>query len=226
MNLEILNDIPFHLDQTRLLATLRAPEGSDHAAQLAEMASSAMEIGRPKAAFRIATVEAREEKAVVIGGTRFTSKVMSVNLKAVNRVFAYVATCGLEMDEWSKAFHGMLESFWADHIKEMAVYFAMEFLRRQIEERYHPGNLSAMSPGSLPDWPLSQQPMLFGLLGDTEAAVGVHLTPSRLMIPTKSVSGILFSTQETFASCQLCPIQHCPNRRAPYDPELRAHKYA
>ena len=45
------------------------------------------------------------------------------------------------------------------------------------------------------------------------------------MVPTKSVSGILFPAEETFASCQLCPRDDCPNRRAPYDPELFERKY-
>jgi hypothetical protein len=39
------------------------------------------------------------------------------------------------------------------------------------------------------------------------------------------VSGILFPTEETFASCQLCPREDCPNRRAPYDAELFERKY-
>ncbi len=45
------------------------------------------------------------------------------------------------------------------------------------------------------------------------------------MVPTKSVSGILFPAEESFASCQLCPRENCPNRRAPYDPELFDRKF-
>ena len=40
------------------------------------------------------------------------------------------------------------------------------------------------------DWPIEEQQPLFRLLGDTERAVGVRLTDSMLMVPTKSVSGI------------------------------------
>jgi len=45
------------------------------------------------------------------------------------------------------------------------------------------------------------------------------------MVPVKSVSGILFPTEESFASCQLCPREVCPGRRAPYDPDLYDAKY-
>ena len=225
MNLEILDDIPFRLDNTRLLKELHIPEHSDYAGQLIALASAAQEIARPKAAYRIAPIQARLEKTVSIDGVCFTSRVLCVNLEQANRVFAYVATCGVELEEWSKPINGLLENFWADHLKEKAVYAAMEYLRHHITDRYRPGRLSAMSPGSLPDWPMSQQPVLFKLLGDTEAAVGVHLTPSKLMIPTKSVSGLMFPTEETFASCQLCPMAQCPNRKAPYDKDLFAQKY-
>jgi hypothetical protein len=82
-----------------------------------------------------------------------------------------------------------------------------------------------MSPGRLEDWPLTEQESLFALLGDTEAKIGVRLTGSMLMYPTKSVSGILFSTEERFETCQLCPRKGCPNRKMPYDEGLYACKY-
>jgi hypothetical protein len=82
-----------------------------------------------------------------------------------------------------------------------------------------------MNPGSLADWPIGQQVPLFSLLGDTERAVGVRLSSSLLMIPRKSVSGFQFPSEETFASCQLCPRSVCPNRRAPYDNALFEEKY-
>ena len=82
-----------------------------------------------------------------------------------------------------------------------------------------------MSPGSLESWPISQQVPLFELLGEAVAASGVQLTDSMLMIPTKSVSGIIFQTDDTFESCMLCQKDNCPNQRAPYNESLNEHKY-
>jgi hypothetical protein len=76
--------------------------------------------------------------------------------------------------------------------------------------------MAAMNPGSLADWPIHEQRPLFRLIGDTESAIGVRLQPSLLMWPTKSVSSIFFPTSSDFVSCQLCPRQGCPNRRATY----------
>ena len=75
------------------------------------------------------------------------------------------------------------------------------------------------------DWPLREQRPLFTLLGDVRSAIGVELTDTLLMVPRKSVSGIVFVAEETFASCQLCPRHDCPNRRAPYEAGLFERKY-
>ena len=84
---------------------------------------------------------------------------------------------------------------------------------------------AVMNPGSLTDWPLREQRPLFALLGDVRSAIGVELTDTLLMVPRKSVSGIVFVAEETFASCQLCPRYDCPNRRAPYEAGLFERKY-
>ena len=81
-----------------------------------------------------------------------------------------------------------------------------------------------MNPGSGNTglWPLAQQKPLFELIGDVEASIGVRLTPSLLMLPNKSVSGILFPTEVHFETCQLCTREDCPRRRAPYQGEAVA----
>jgi len=71
-----------------------------------------------------------------------------------------------------------------------------------------------------------QQRELFTLLGDTRGPVGVELTETCLMVPVKSVSGIFFPSETHYENCQLCPRETCPGRRAPYDSDLYARRYA
>jgi hypothetical protein len=119
----------------------------------------------------------------------------------------------------------VLHRYWADVIKEQALRRAIRALNEDLSERYRPGRTSAMSPGSLEDWPLEEQRALFAILGNPEDAIGVRLSDSFLMVPTKSVSGIGFPTEQTFESCQLCPRQNCPGRRSPYDEGLYERRY-
>jgi hypothetical protein len=175
--------------------------------------------------YRVGYIESRGDDSIVIDGIRFSSRVLCVNLDRAHRVFAYLATCGRELYDWADSLDDPLVQFWSNAIQQRALRAATRALTADINERYQPGRTSAMAPGSLGEWPLAEQRPLFALLGDTVRATGVRLTESLLMVPTKSVSGIRFPTEERFESCQLCPRVDCPGRRAPYDEGLYDRKY-
>lgn len=222
----VLDHVHFALQLPELCKRLRVREGSSHERELRSLAEEARAIARPKALYEVAFVEGREDEHVTLGGVRLTSHVLRVNLDGVHRAFPYLATCGVELGQWYSAQGDLLRQFWAETIAELALRAAMAAARRQVLARYRPGRLTSMSPGSLPDWPIEQQRQLFALLGDTQATLGVRLTDSMLMMPTKSVSGIFFPTETHFESCQLCQRPHCPGRRAPYDGALWESRFA
>jgi hypothetical protein len=224
MDTIVLDAIPFTVDRARVRQTLGLPadgpgDGID------ELAAAAEKVARPRAAFKIAFIDGRDADQTVIDGISFASRVLRINLDPVHRVFPHVVTCGREIEAWSASFSDPLERFAVDAIMEHALEAALEFLRTHLAEAHGSPSVSHMNPGSLPDWPLPQQAPLFRLLGDVEALIGVHLKESFLMVPTKSVSGIFFPTETRFESCQLCPREDCPGRRAPYDAALFQARY-
>lgn len=226
MERHVLHEAAFRIDLPALSRRLRLREQSTEAEELLELVAEAEEVARPKALYGAAEVDARGESGVSIGGTEFASRVLRVNLDAVHRVFPFVATCGTELDEWSESIGDrMLHRFWADEIKELALRAALTLVGEHLAQHYYAGKVSHMNPGSLADWPMRQQRPLFALLGNPQQEIGVRLTDSLVMVPTKSVSGIIFASEVGFESCQLCQMEHCPNRRAPYDAELQAQKY-
>jgi len=221
----ILRDIPFDPDIPRLMKRLRVKDGSASQAELYRMIETAHPIARPKAFFLLASVTDRGEDWVDIAGVRFHSRVLRVNLDGVHRVFPYLVTCGQELQEWADGIDDMLVGFWAEAVKEAALFCAVRALVEHLEERYQPGEMASMSPGSLANWPIEEQQPLFRLFGEYAGNIGVRLTESMLMTPTKTVSGIRFTTRVAFESCQLCPREGCPGRRAIYDPALYDSHY-
>jgi hypothetical protein len=220
-----LDDIRFHIDPAKVMTMLRVKASSEHASQIERLAQAAHDIGRPKAMYKVAYIRSRGDDFIELDGAVFTSRVLRVNVEKAHKVFPFVVTCGTELQDWANSTSDLLQHFWADAISEMAMRAAVQFLETHLVERYQFSQLAKMNPGSLADWPLREQRVLFKLLGDTQAAIGVRLTDSLLMTPTKSVSGIWFPTEESFASCQLCPREDCRGRRAPYDKELYDRKY-
>jgi hypothetical protein len=225
LNTITLDDVSFQIDVGDLMNKLRVKEESGRADGLRRLVETAQAIGKPKALYKVAYVESKDTNTVVVDGITFTSRVLRVNLESAHRVFPFVATCGMELEDWARSIDDLLQRYWAETINEMALRSVRQALDEHLVQRYQPGQVSTMNPGSLGDWPLREQGVLFALLGDPHQSIGVRLTESFLMIPIKSVSGILFPTEESFANCQLCPREMCPSRRAPYDPDLYEKKY-
>jgi hypothetical protein len=221
----IIDPLPFTLDRPELAKMLRLRAGSRNAEQVERLIAEAEQLAQPRALYRLCFIESRTDDTISVDGITFTSRVLRVNLGDLQRFFAFVVTSGRECEAWAESFDDVLLRFYADTVNQAVLHSAMAGFVAQLAEAYALQQTSVMNPGSLPEWPISQQKTLFALLGDVEAEIGVELKPSFLMIPTKSVSGILFPTEETFASCQLCPRLDCPNRRAPYDAGLFQRKY-
>ena len=216
--MEVLDSIPFRLDPNEVMERLH---GRDEMAEsVRELVEEARTVARPKAVYRISYVEDKNRDSLTIDGTRFTSRVLRINLDSVWRVFPYIATCGRELDELPIPSDDLVRAYCLDAIKRMVLTSAVGYLRDHLAGRYLPGEMSRMSPGALEDWPITQQKELFSLFGDVEGLIGVRLTESFLMVPVKSVSGVLFPSQVRFESCQLCPREVCEGRKAPYDPAL------
>ena len=221
----MLDDIPFTVDIEQLARRLGASGDPGLRAELEGLVEEAGRVARPRAIYRACFVESRTDEETIIDGVAFKSRVLTVNFENIHRVFPFVVTCGRELQEWSDSLTDPLLSFQADDVKELALYAAHEYLGRHLDETFGLAKSSHMNPGSLPDWPLPEQIPLFSLLGDVEAAIGVKLTDSFLMLPTKSVSGIRFPTETSFESCQLCPREACPNRRAAWNKGLFETRY-
>jgi hypothetical protein len=207
------------------MSALRVREGSEDEADLRAMTGELQAAAQPKALYAMAFIEAKGEDYIVADGTRFTSRVLRVNLDEAQRCFPFVCTSGREAEAWAAAQDGLMRRFWADALNQALLHAAVLVLQENIRDRFQLESVSMMNPGSLADWPLREQKSLFSLLGSVQDAIGVELTNSLLMVPTKSVSGIFFPAQESFASCQLCPREVCPNRRAPYDPEMYDRRF-
>ncbi|MEA3253580.1 MAG: vitamin B12 dependent-methionine synthase activation domain-containing protein [Chloroflexota bacterium] len=223
--MEVLDNVPFRLDIEGMLKLSHVWGRNQHIEEVArELIDIALPVARPRAVYEVSYVDNKNEDSLYINGIKFSSHVLRLNLDKVERVFPYVVTCGRELDQIAIPSSDLLRSYYMDVVREVVLHSARSYLGRYIREKYAVGQISRMSPGSLPDWPLTQQKELFEVFGDVEGLIGVKLTDSFLMLPVKSLSGIYFPTEIKFESCQLCPRKACIGRRAAYAPEL-ARKY-
>ena len=125
----------------------------------------------------------------------------------LEEMVAYLAENGLVLqatvlDAIGSGAAEKLAAYVEDRIKRMANIEGLVTSRR-------------FSPGYC-DWEVSQQKMVFKALnGDT---AGIRLTKSLLMVPRKSVSGIIgigpaYHNIENYNPCHTCNKKDCPGRR-------------
>lgn len=219
--MEILDRIPFEIRAEYVMDKLHLGNDNKYTEIVQELIDQIQPVICPKAMYDVKYVEHIDKDSVEIGGVTFTSRVLRVNLDKVGRVFPYIVTSGIEAEHVDIPDDDLMAKFIIDMIKEIALGAASHYLTGYVKDKYKLDKVSVMSPGSLEDWPISEQKPFFSLFGNVEELVGVKLTDSFLMLPIKSISGIYFPTETSFASCQLCPREKCPNRRAKYNPELK-----
>jgi hypothetical protein len=220
MTATVLDSIPLFFDAEEFQKLTHIDLSAPSIRATAGLLEAALPIARPKAMYKVCYIYNRTEDGVDLEGIRFTSDVLSQNLREVERVFPYIVTCGVELDTVAISPNDVLAGYMLDGLKELALRQATEHLKNRLAETYglDVERMSTMNPGSgnRNVWPIGQQRQLFRLLGDVECLVGVRLTDSFLMTPNKTVSGILFPTEVPFVSCQLCTRENCPRRRAEY----------
>jgi hypothetical protein len=224
--MEVLDNIPIELDIEAVVKRMHLRKRNDNILNsIREMLDIACPVARPKAVYEVAYIENRDGDSLEIGGVKFISRVLRINLNDVERVFPYIVTCGRELEKIEIPSTDFIKGYYLDQIKETAVVLARQYVEDYLKKKYALGQLSRMSPGAAMkiDWSITQQKELFSVFGGREKVeelIGVRLTDSFLMVPIKSVSGILFPTEVNFESCQMCPRERCIGRRAAYDPEL------
>jgi len=214
--METTDLIPVALDPAKIAAQLRFDPVRAGFESLDELIGLAQRLIRPRAVYEVAYVGAKGEGAVEVAGVMFESSILRKNLETANKVFPYIITVGPELERAASAQGDLLKQYYLEEMANMALESAAGWLSGQIEALYGVTGLANMSPGSLEDWPITEQTKLFSIFGDTERSIGVRLTDSMLMLPRKSISGILFPSEEGFVACQLCERERCPGRKAAY----------
>lgn len=217
--------IPCLIDREQVLQKLHIKSNNPYIAKVDDMLDQAQRIADPKIAYKLAYIEEKGADYVIIEGIKFNSRVLSVNLEDNYKVIPFVITCGRELKEWADNYQQMFEQFCADGIMEWVLMAAKSTAFNQLNQEFNFSNTADMNPGSLPDWPLCEQKPLFQLLGDVGKLIGVELNDHCLMEPLKTISGIHFFKEGSYANCMLCPREGCPGRKAPYDKDLFAEKY-
>ena len=134
-------------------------------------------------------------------------KIVTSQLKNAEKAALFVCTIGLQMEAWSRRLFregDAVTGHIVDTIASIAVENAASLLHDHIQMKIQEKGLkitNRFSPGYC-GWPVSEQHLLFSLL--PEGFCGITLTESSLMMPMKSISGIIGIGAKVNRKAYLC----------------------
>ena len=133
--MEVLEDIPVSLELDDVLKKLRTPNRNEYFREIIqELFDMIRPIAKPKAVYEISQVDNRQGDSLDIGGVRFTSHVLRVNLDELKTVFPFIVTCGSELDEIEIPKHYLMKCYLLDQIKEVIALSALGYLHDYVRE--------------------------------------------------------------------------------------------
>jgi hypothetical protein len=147
-----------------------------------------------------------------------TGPIIANQLKKSKTIAVFVSTAGPLLEQWSRqimADGDMMKGYLIDAVGSEVADRASEWLEKRITEHVAPRGwamTNRYSPGYC-DWPVTDQQKLFSFL--PPQFCGISLTPSSLMIPIKSLSGIIGlgpEVQRGAYQCSICDLKDCFRR--------------
>lgn len=146
-------------------------------------------------------------------------KIIERQLRSSEAYTLFICTSGVEYEAYQqrlKADGDMVRVFIADALGSVIAEKCADQMEQTLQESINKlgwHHTNRFSPGYC-GWHVSQQQLLFPLFNGQTC--GVHLTDSSLMIPIKSVSGIIGigeKVRKLEYSCGLCDFKQCYKRK-------------
>lgn len=168
---------------------------------------------RPSFYYRILPCRILAESVEVEGVCFRTEKMLARLLRHSEKIAVFVATAGTRFQRWAEEVaeaKDPLELYVLDALGSCIAESAGDYMERQLENELGDLNhTNRFSPGYC-NWPVVEQQKLFGLL--PSEICGIRLNESSLMIPVKSISGVIGIGRQVVTKtygCGICGDKNC-----------------
>ena len=188
------------------------------AAMVTEVLDDLVSTVRPRDIYKVYTCSAAETDVILKGENRtfsFESRNLAGNLAQCSHVVLLAATLGLEADKLLQKYEilNMTKAALIQACGAACIEAYCDILQEQIsEELSNEGRKLYLRPRFSPgygDLPLQYQKVIFDELECTKR-IGLTLTDSLLMYPTKSVTAFIGLTANP-QSCHIDKCKYCDN---------------
>lgn len=163
------------------------------ASEVAEIMEKTGKVARPRFCYHVTSGRLQIHPCLLYldNITMQVGRIISRQLSGSESIALFVATAGKEYDQWRKQEKDPVRTFICDAVGSVMVERCADLMENALQDSidklgWHHTN--RFSPGYC-GWDVADQQLLFPLLG--ESPCGVTLTEGQMMVPVKSVSGII-----------------------------------
>mgnify|MGYP002405777886 FL=1 len=195
MNGQIFNPIPFEITMDTLNDALKLRNRKRLLNQAQILLDQTNAAAVPKALVISGSVDEKTETRIVINGAVFTSPKLMANLDEGDALYAYIATCGTEIDAYAASLTDQMDLFMMDGIMNLLVGAGKAFVSKQVGSAASWPDIYDYVPGAGEAWPKEEQVKLFNLFGGYPAEIGVSMEDAAFVLPRRSTIGILSKTK-------------------------------
>ncbi|HCX64156.1 MAG TPA: hypothetical protein DHN33_02960 [Eubacteriaceae bacterium] len=188
----IIKEIPVQIDKEKARQHMRIRSNKSILDTFEEVYRKIHEYAKPKGMYFKAPIVAQEEDGVTIENKRLFSRHLAESTKDNRYLYPYVITCGMELEEYYQKADDLMEQFMIDGMSALVLEMTTDYIADQIKKEEQIENLAYHIPGALNDWDMEEQIKIFDLFEDVEKEIGVTLSESYIMRPSKSVSGVYY----------------------------------
>lgn len=199
-----------------LIKLLKTNKSTSIARDALLIANRVRDIIKPKFILKKANIDKVNSDGVVINYNKFKSKILANKLKNQSNVFAFIITGGKEIALYMNSVSDFFENYILDQIAYMGYLSALNSMQETLENNFNVKKYITLAPGSLADWDVGEVLKIFKLIGNDYTKIGVKVLDSGMVDPIKSTSGILFESDDSFYSCEICMRINCPNRESEF----------
>lgn len=157
-----------------------------------------------------------DRNSIIVDSIDFNAgKIITGILRNSKKIAFFLMTAGLGIETWSREVNRSgdpLSGYIIDLLGSEIVESGMDLMQAELEKEMESVGLhisNRYSPGHC-GWNVSEQKKLFSLF--PENYCGISLSESSLMIPIKSISGIIGigeKVKKMAHLCQVCDVENC-----------------
>jgi len=213
----IINNAEIELDLNKIRRKIKINKDDPIDKDLIKLFNDIKKIAKPKGIYIPIVIDDIGENYIKTKNILLNSRILRENLKNSKKFFPYIATIGIELEEWYQNIEVVSEQYISNIILQEICYIMKKMIIKNIKNNYNINSASSMSPGTLKDWKLSERDKLLQLFKGDEKRIGVKTLNDNLISPIISVYGIVFEDMNDYNNCRLCPKENCPNRSADFE---------